>query len=233
MLWRSASELDRIVTTCPRSLNVRILDGPGEPQLNWSRAARVSFAESEASSVADRSLEVGIPKKSTVGPPGSSAFKNPTYPPRVHFLERAAILDGLRSCDERLQTIKQKLELLGNHPQKAAHERVYHQMLVLEIRSRKRPGGYRWRPARSTTKTRSDTRSPWPPSTASIASGTTFGDGSRPAARDRGSARPPVIDRAGRFAGERQGDTPAGSGRCVESMDSLDHDASVMAVLAG
>ncbi len=89
----------------------------------------MSFAESEASSVADRSLEVGIPKKSPAGSPATSPFKNPTYPPRVHFLERAAILDGLRTCDERLQAIKQKLDLLGNHPQKAAHERVYHQML--------------------------------------------------------------------------------------------------------
>lgn len=56
-------------------------------------------------------------------------FKSPSYPPRVHFHEREALQATLRSCEERLKGIRQRLDLLGNHPQRAAHERVYFQMI--------------------------------------------------------------------------------------------------------
>jgi hypothetical protein len=85
----------------------------------------LAISESEASSVSERSVNPESSKRLTALNP----FKSPSYPPRVHFHERAALQESLRSCEERLQGIRNKLETLGNHPQKAAHERVYHQML--------------------------------------------------------------------------------------------------------
>jgi hypothetical protein len=85
----------------------------------------LAIIESEASAVSERSLDHPISKPATA----LSPFKNPSYPPRVHFQERGALHEGLRSCEERLKKIGQRLDLLGNHPQKAAHERVYFQML--------------------------------------------------------------------------------------------------------
>jgi hypothetical protein len=62
-------------------------------------------------------------------PPASNPYKSPTYPQRVHFHERAALEETLRSCDERIQAIRQKLDTLANHPRRADYERIYHQMV--------------------------------------------------------------------------------------------------------
>ena len=56
-------------------------------------------------------------------------FKSPTYPPRVHFAERAELEERLRSIEERLQMVRRKLDALGSHPDRASFERLYFQML--------------------------------------------------------------------------------------------------------
>ncbi len=53
---------------------------------------------------------------------------NPSYPLRVHVLERAQLEEALRSCDQRLNLALQKLNVLGNHPEKPRFLRLYHQM---------------------------------------------------------------------------------------------------------
>jgi hypothetical protein len=55
-------------------------------------------------------------------------FHNPTYPKRVHLLERAQLEDALRDCDQRLSAAFQKLNVLSNHAQRPAFTRLYHQM---------------------------------------------------------------------------------------------------------
>ena len=85
----------------------------------------MAISESEASSVSERSVNPESAKRPTAPNP----FKNPAYPPRVHFLERGPLQESLRSCEERLQAIRHKLDTLGSHPQRAAYQRVYHQML--------------------------------------------------------------------------------------------------------
>ena len=61
--------------------------------------------------------------------PGPNPNKSPTYPQRVHYGERPALEETLRSCEERIQAIRQKLDTLAGHPQRADYERIYHQML--------------------------------------------------------------------------------------------------------
>jgi hypothetical protein len=56
-------------------------------------------------------------------------FKSPTYPPRVHFAERAALEQTLRTSEERLQLVRRKLDVLGSHPDRAGFERLYFQLL--------------------------------------------------------------------------------------------------------
>ncbi len=63
------------------------------------------------------------------GSPARNPYKSPTYPQRVHFRERGTLEESLRSCEERIQAMRQKLDTLGNHPQREAYERIYHQML--------------------------------------------------------------------------------------------------------
>jgi hypothetical protein len=55
-------------------------------------------------------------------------FKNPTYPQRVHFHERAALEATLQSCDERVRAIDQKLAALASHARRTEFERSYHQL---------------------------------------------------------------------------------------------------------
>ncbi|MGP0061972.1 MAG: hypothetical protein ACLQGP_00035 [Isosphaeraceae bacterium] len=85
----------------------------------------MAIIESEASSVSEKSPSpVSLQESKALSP-----FKNPSYPPRVHFHERAALQESLRGCEERLKGIRQKLDTMAYHPQKAAHERVYFQMI--------------------------------------------------------------------------------------------------------
>jgi hypothetical protein len=85
----------------------------------------LAIIESEASAVSERTVNTQAAK----GTLARNPFKNPSYPPRVYFHEREALQASLRSCEERLQGIRKRLDLLGgNHPQKAAHERVFFQM---------------------------------------------------------------------------------------------------------
>jgi len=56
-------------------------------------------------------------------------FKSPTYPPRVHFAERAELDQSLRTIEERLEMVRRKLDVMGSHPERAGSERLYFQML--------------------------------------------------------------------------------------------------------
>jgi hypothetical protein len=56
-------------------------------------------------------------------------FKSPTYPLRVHFGERASLDERLLACEERIQAVRQKLDAMGNQPERAGLERLYFQML--------------------------------------------------------------------------------------------------------
>ncbi len=56
-------------------------------------------------------------------------FQNPSYPKRVHVLERAQLEQSLRSCDERMSPVLRKLNALGNHADRSTYERLYHQLL--------------------------------------------------------------------------------------------------------
>lgn len=61
-------------------------------------------------------------------PTQASPYRNPSYPARVHFSERSQLEEALRSCDQRLESARQKLNVLANHPEKARFVRLYHQM---------------------------------------------------------------------------------------------------------
>jgi hypothetical protein len=65
----------------------------------------------------------------SASPRPTSPFKSPTYPPRVHFVERPELEERLRSIEERLQTVRQKLGAAGTSPARAGLERLYFQML--------------------------------------------------------------------------------------------------------
>jgi hypothetical protein len=55
--------------------------------------------------------------------------RNPSYPQRVHVHERAQWLEVLRRCEERIATARQKMNVVGNSPNRAAFERLFAQML--------------------------------------------------------------------------------------------------------
>jgi hypothetical protein len=93
------------------------------------RLGRVSNLESEASFVSETSLNRPAAQPSPAGSSAVGPYKNPSYPARIHFDERAALLESLRSREARIQTVRQRLDTLTNHPQRAAYVRVYHQML--------------------------------------------------------------------------------------------------------
>jgi hypothetical protein len=65
----------------------------------------------------------------TASPRPKVPFQSPTYPLRVHFGERAPLEERLRTCEERIQAVRQKLDLPGNQPERAGLERLYFQML--------------------------------------------------------------------------------------------------------
>lgn len=59
----------------------------------------------------------------------SNPFISPSYPPRVHFQERPAMERTLRGCEEKLAAYRRKLDVLRDHPNRAALERAYFQMM--------------------------------------------------------------------------------------------------------
>jgi CBS-domain-containing membrane protein len=56
------------------------------------------------------------------------AYRNPSYPQHIHFADRARLDEALRSCDERLNSALQKLNVLSNHAQKDTFVRLFHQL---------------------------------------------------------------------------------------------------------
>jgi hypothetical protein len=127
MHWRSASESIRIVASRPQPLNVRIGLGPGDR--NCSTIPSLSLIASEAPFVSETSDNRAIANSTHHSSPALNPFKSPTYPQRIHFQEREALQESLRSCEERIQAIRQKLDTLGSHPQRESYEQIYHQML--------------------------------------------------------------------------------------------------------
>src|SRR5512135_522842 len=88
---------------------------PEEP----AGAAAVSKAQPVSEAEAD------VPAR----PQPVDPLKNPSYPQRVHIHERAHWQEILRRCEERIATARQKLDVIGDSPNRAAFERLYAQML--------------------------------------------------------------------------------------------------------
>ncbi len=55
--------------------------------------------------------------------------KNPSYPQRVHLNERPALIELLKSWDDRIAQARKKIDVLGNHPNRGIYDRLYAQML--------------------------------------------------------------------------------------------------------
>jgi hypothetical protein len=55
--------------------------------------------------------------------------RNPSYPQRVHIHERAHWQGVLKSVEDRVATARQKLNVLGQGPNRPAFERLFAQML--------------------------------------------------------------------------------------------------------
>ena len=104
--------------------------------------------------MASNSIDVVGDKKIETGSRSLDPFKNPSYPKRVHVLERAQFEESLRSCDVRIGAIRVKLNSLGSHANRASYERLYHQMLGAETRSRRRHAECRWKQAGCITRIR-------------------------------------------------------------------------------
>jgi hypothetical protein len=56
-------------------------------------------------------------------------LQNPSYPQRIHIHERAHWESVLSRCEERIGTARQKLNVIGNSPNRSGFERLYAQML--------------------------------------------------------------------------------------------------------
>ncbi len=56
-------------------------------------------------------------------------LKNPSYPQRTHLHEKPRWQEVLQSCDDRIAKARQKFNVLGNSPNRAAFERLFSQML--------------------------------------------------------------------------------------------------------
>lgn len=60
----------------------------------------------------------------------ANPLKNPSYPQRTHIGERAHWQGVLKTCEERIATARQKLNVLGGSATgRAGFERLYAQML--------------------------------------------------------------------------------------------------------
>ena len=56
-------------------------------------------------------------------------FRNPSYPLRDHFSERAQLVETLRASEERVSAARQKVEAGGSLAGNADAVRLYHQLL--------------------------------------------------------------------------------------------------------
>jgi hypothetical protein len=81
--------------------------------------------------VASSSPSVNAQESSEPRPPARTAvpWKNPTYPARTHWAEKASLEETLQSWDRKIEALAQKFAVLGNAAGRAPHERIYHQML--------------------------------------------------------------------------------------------------------
>ncbi|WP_422931190.1 hypothetical protein [Singulisphaera sp. PoT] len=59
----------------------------------------------------------------------ANPLKNPSYPQRVHIHERPHWEGVLKSCDQRIAVVKQKIVVLAAGPNRDAFNRLYSQML--------------------------------------------------------------------------------------------------------
>jgi hypothetical protein len=60
--------------------------------------------------------------------PVADPRKNPSYPQRVHLSEKPHWEGVLQKVESRLTVPRQKLNVLGNDPKRAAFERIFAQM---------------------------------------------------------------------------------------------------------
>lgn len=60
---------------------------------------------------------------------GTEPFRNPSYPLRDHFSERAKLEEALRTCDDRITSARRLLDAKGNLAGNARGVRLYHQLL--------------------------------------------------------------------------------------------------------
>jgi hypothetical protein len=81
--------------------------------------------------VATSSPSLNSQESTEPSPPArtSAPWKNPSYPARTHWDERAALEQKLQLWDQKIGAAAQKLAVLGNAASRASHERIYHQML--------------------------------------------------------------------------------------------------------
>ena len=66
--------------------------------------------------------EHAVPARTT------DSVSNPSYPKRVHLLERAELDGALRSCEQRLSLARQQLPEVASSANRAVLERLLHQM---------------------------------------------------------------------------------------------------------
>lgn len=64
---------------------------------------------------------------STPAPP-ENPFKNPSYPQRIHLGEKETLVALLKSCEDRLTTFRQKLDVLGKSPERTSYEKLFLQL---------------------------------------------------------------------------------------------------------
>jgi hypothetical protein len=105
MVWRSAEVWGRI--------------GIERAELPHPGAASVPVARR----LEPESVTTSDPK------PALDPKKNPTYPQRVHLLEKPHWEGVLQQVEARLVVPRQKLKVLGNDPKRPAFERIFAQML--------------------------------------------------------------------------------------------------------
>jgi hypothetical protein len=59
----------------------------------------------------------------------SEPYRNPSYPERDHFSDRAGLEEALRTAEERVNAARRKLDSGGNAAGSAKMVRLYHQLL--------------------------------------------------------------------------------------------------------